>query len=229
MPPTGPRLLRGPRGSRGRRRQDEIQRAYRKLARNHPDVNKDPAAEDRFKETSEAYMSCPIRARGAATTRSAPDFRQVPEGVDPETWARARVSARARAEQFRRSQAGDRDWASAGASFFFFFFFFFFFLARTSRPTRAPRPRRASSPRRRGPGGPELGPIPGADQEAEIELDRGGGIPRRAGVRSPALFRATRAGWTSRFPAGVTDGQRIRLAGQGGRGGDGGSPPGTST
>jgi curved DNA-binding protein len=36
--------------------QDEIQSAYRKLARTyHPDVNKDPAAEERFKDISEAY------------------------------------------------------------------------------------------------------------------------------------------------------------------------------
>jgi len=36
--------------------QDEIQRAYRKLARTyHPDLNRDPAAEERFKEISEAY------------------------------------------------------------------------------------------------------------------------------------------------------------------------------
>jgi curved DNA-binding protein len=36
--------------------EDEIRRAYRRLAReNHPDVNKDPAAEQRFKEISEAY------------------------------------------------------------------------------------------------------------------------------------------------------------------------------
>src|SRR5256884_9050299 len=35
---------------------EDIRRAYRKLAREyHPDVNKDPAAEDRFKEVSEAY------------------------------------------------------------------------------------------------------------------------------------------------------------------------------
>jgi curved DNA-binding protein len=35
---------------------DEIRRAYRKLARQyHPDVNKEPGAEDRFKEISEAY------------------------------------------------------------------------------------------------------------------------------------------------------------------------------
>jgi curved DNA-binding protein len=35
---------------------DDIRKAYRKLARTyHPDVNKDPGAEDRFKEVSEAY------------------------------------------------------------------------------------------------------------------------------------------------------------------------------
>src|SRR3954449_2117795 len=36
--------------------EEDIRRAYRKLAReNHPDVNKDPGAEDRFKEVAEAY------------------------------------------------------------------------------------------------------------------------------------------------------------------------------
>ena len=36
--------------------EEDIRRAYRRLAReNHPDVNKDPGAEDRFKEISEAY------------------------------------------------------------------------------------------------------------------------------------------------------------------------------
>ncbi len=51
-----PRLLRGRSASRATRAQEDIRRAYRKLARkNHPDVNKDPGAEDRFKEISEAY------------------------------------------------------------------------------------------------------------------------------------------------------------------------------
>ena len=35
---------------------DEIRRAYRKLARKyHPDVNKEPGAEEKFKEAKEAY------------------------------------------------------------------------------------------------------------------------------------------------------------------------------
>ena len=74
--------------------QEDIQRAYRKLARTyHPDVNKDPGADDRFKDISEAYdvLSDPqTRRRYDAFGR---DFRQVPEDVDPETWRRARAGA----------------------------------------------------------------------------------------------------------------------------------------
>ncbi len=45
--------------------QDEIQRAYRRLARTyHPDVKTDPAAEERFKDVSEAYDVLSDRAGG---------------------------------------------------------------------------------------------------------------------------------------------------------------------
>src|SRR3954467_7738346 len=74
--------------------QDEIQRAYRRLARTyHPDVNKDPGAEDRFKEVSEAYdvLSDPEQRR--RYDAFGPDFRQVPYSGDPQTWARARAGA----------------------------------------------------------------------------------------------------------------------------------------
>src|SRR5437016_6110929 len=80
---------------------DEIQSAYRKLARTyHPDVNKDPAAEERFKRISEAYdvLSDPnTRRRYDAFGQ---DFRRVPEDADPATWGRSRPgSGRARSGQ----------------------------------------------------------------------------------------------------------------------------------
>ena len=60
---------------------EEIQRAYRTLARrHHPDVNKEPGAEDRFKEITEAYhvLSNPDSRR--RYDRFGPQWRQVPEG-----------------------------------------------------------------------------------------------------------------------------------------------------
>src|SRR5688572_11747359 len=103
---------------------DEIQSAYRKLARTyHPDINKDPGAEDRFKEVSEAYdiLSDPeLRRRYDAFGA---DFRQVPEGVDPDTWARARAGAGAGAGAGRsrggrgargRVDPSDSEWFTTG-------------------------------------------------------------------------------------------------------------------
>src|SRR3954468_18892505 len=75
---------------------DDIRSAYRKLARQyHPDVNKDPGAEEKFKEISEAYdvLSDPESRR--RYDAFGPDFRQVPEGMDAETWRRARAGAAA--------------------------------------------------------------------------------------------------------------------------------------
>ncbi|MBO4275363.1 DnaJ domain-containing protein, partial [Microbispora triticiradicis] len=69
--------------------QDEIQRAYRKLARTyHPDVNKAPDAEDRFKEVSEAYEVLSDPGTRRRYDAFGPDFRRVPEGVDPAAYAR---------------------------------------------------------------------------------------------------------------------------------------------
>ena len=70
---------------------EEIQRAYRKLARTyHPDINKDPEADGRFREIAEAYdvLSDPdARKRYDAFGE---DFRRVPDDVDAESWARSR-------------------------------------------------------------------------------------------------------------------------------------------
>jgi curved DNA-binding protein len=64
-----------PRDARG----EQIQQAYRKLARQyHPDLNKDPGAEDRFKEINEAYQVLSDPDTRGRYDRFGPDFRQAP-------------------------------------------------------------------------------------------------------------------------------------------------------
>ena len=73
---------------------EEIQRAYRTLARrNHPDVNKEPGAEERFKDITEAYdvLSDPKSRR--KYDRFGAQWRQVPDDVDQRAGARQRASA----------------------------------------------------------------------------------------------------------------------------------------
>jgi curved DNA-binding protein len=184
--------------------QEEIQRAYRKLARTyHPDVNKDPGAEERFKQLSEAYdvLSDP-QTRKRYDVFGA-DFRRVPADVDPDAWARARAGAGTGASP--GGLGGDGVWFSTGTGF----------------PTGADIDLDDllgglfSGRGRRG-----WGPVPGADQEAELVLT----VEEAywGGRRSITLSGAGQArDYEVTIPAGVTDGQRIRLAGQGGQGSDG--------
>jgi curved DNA-binding protein len=182
--------------------QDEIQRAYRKLARAyHPDVNSDPGAEDRFKEVSEAYdvLSDPQTRR--RYDAFGPDFRQVPEDVDPEQWRRARASAGAGAGAGSQTRAGrgSGGFGFSGGDIDLEDLLGGFFGGRAGRG---------------------WGPIPGADQEAELALTI---EEAYHGVRKSVTLTGdgTRRSFDVTVPAGVTDGQRIRLAGQGGRGSDG--------
>ena len=192
--------------------QDEIQRAYRKLARaHHPDVSKDPGAEERFKEIAEAYdvLSDPDTRR--RYDAFGPDFRRVPEGAGAGTRARAGGGAGrggAGAGRPRGGQPpGDQGvWFSTGTG--------------DDADLGDLLGGLFSGQGRRGWGGP----VPGADQEAEVELTveelhRGG--RRTVTLYGPGGPRTL----TVNIPAGVTEGQRIRLAGQGGRGSDG-APPG---
>ena len=53
---------------------DEIQKAYRRLAMQyHPDRNREPKAEERFKEINEAYAILSGKERPIVETSSRPD------------------------------------------------------------------------------------------------------------------------------------------------------------
>lgn len=184
--------------------QEEIQRAYRKLARElHPDVNKAPEAEERFKDVAEAYAVLSDPEQRKRYDAFGPDFRKVPEDVDPEAWARARAG-RARAGAGARTGGfeGGFERGFGGIGFEDLFGDLF-------------------GGRRRGGAAYGRAPMPGADQETGIELpveDAYRGTRRRLTISGPHGVRTVEVN----IPAGVTDGQRIRLAGQGGRGTDGG-------
>ncbi|HZO65149.1 MAG: DnaJ C-terminal domain-containing protein [Kribbellaceae bacterium] len=185
---------------------DEIQRAYRKLARTyHPDINKDPQAENRFKEVSEAYDVLSDPEQRKRYDAFGHDFRRVPPDVDPETWARAQragAGAGARAGPGSYGGGGQRVWFDEGDIDIEDLFGGIF------------------GARGRG----RWGPIRGADQEVELELsveDAYHGVHRWLSVSGPDGTRSIEV----TIPPGVTDGQRIRLSGQGGEG-TGGSAAG---
>jgi curved DNA-binding protein len=167
---------------------EEIRRAYRRLAREyHPDVNKDPGAEDRFKEVSEAYDVLRDREKRDRYDRLGAGWRAGP-GVSGAGGFEEAVRG---GDGFRdvRVEFGDGDFSD---------------IFESVLGGRGRGGRRAG---RSGSGGFS---IPGADQEAVLEISlqeaaRGG--RRRISLDGRDL--------EVEIPRGVRDGQRIRLAGEG--------------
>ncbi|MGB8941258.1 MAG: DnaJ C-terminal domain-containing protein [Streptomyces sp.] len=187
----------------------EIQQAFRTLARRyHPDVNRDPAAEERFKQINEAYSVLSDPDTRSRYDRFGPDFRQIPEDYDERVAAGQGFGGRAgayRGSPFGGTRGTDRagagTWTETGfdaSGVDFEDLFGGIFGGRAGGAGRG-------------------SPIPGADQEAEITLSveeayRGG--QRKITLGGPGGERS----YDVTVPAGVVDGQRIRLAGEGGRG-----------
>ncbi|MDG6105855.1 DnaJ domain-containing protein [Dactylosporangium aurantiacum] len=201
--------------------QEEIQRAYRRLARRyHPDINKDPDAEERFKRINQAYEVLSDAKKRARYDRFGEAWRHVPEdydgpvpGGDGHQGGGRRVYVNTGGGFDEAGFAGvDLDDLLGG-------------LFGGGMPGG---PGGFSG----GPGGfgggfdgggfgGGPGPGPGADVEAEIELtvpDAYAGGRRRLTLRTPTGPRSFEVA----IPAGVADGQRIRLAGQGAEGFGGG-------
>lgn len=175
---------------------DAIKKAYRKLARQtHPDVSKDPKGEEKFKDISEAYKTLKDPETRAAYDKLG-SHRPGEDFQPPPDWG----------QQFGDGQFSFEDidlsdlFAGLGGG-------------------------------RRG-GGARGGkfPIPGQDYEVTApitiedayrgtELDLNLSVPEYDGQgrvrRVPLVFKA-------RIPKGVTDGERLRLPGKGGKGLNGG-------
>ena len=175
---------------------EEIRRAYRSQARRyHPDVNKEEGAADRFKELSEAYDVLRDPEKRERYDRLGRNWRA---GED----VSGASGFGADGDFAGRGQAGDVrvDFGEGDFSDFFESLF---------------GGRRGSARRADGFDGFTMR---GTDQEAVLELtleEAAQGGKRRLSLGDGRDFTVT-------IPRGVRDGQRIRLAGQGGTGAGGG-------
>lgn len=202
---------------------EEVQKAYRKLARKyHPDVSKEANAEDRFKEVSEAYE-----------VLKDPDKRQKYDQFGS-AWKQARQTGRPppgfEGFHFDFGSGGGRSgggfrfegdpgaFAGMGGSGFSDFFEALFGGQGGARGR--------GGPRGAGGFGGTRAAARGADQEASISLGleeaaRGG--KREIGLTDPATGGSKNLSVS--VPPGVKPGSRIRLQGQGSPG-PGGGPAG---
>jgi curved DNA-binding protein len=180
---------------------EDIRRAYRKLARQyHPDVSKEDDAEERFKEVSEAYEVLRDDEKRERYDRLGANWKS---GQD--------VSGAEGFEGFNGFGGEGVRVDFGGGDFSDFFESFFGGRGAPGRGARA----------RGGSGGFEGFSTRGGDHEATLELSL---VEAARGGRRKITLGDGRD-YQVDIPAGVTDGQRIRLAGQGGEG-VGGGPAG---
>lgn len=177
---------------------DQIKKAYRKLARKyHPDVSESPDAEARFKEIGEAYAVLKEPEKRAtydqmgSNWQPGQDFRP-PPGWDPGPGSSGGAYSTADAAQF--SDFFETLFGGAGGGGF------------------------------QSAGGPFAGRGEDIDARVKIDLeDAYLGATRQLTLQSPEVTpdgRITRRTRTLnvRIPQGIKQGQKIRLAGQGGQG-----------
>lgn len=174
--------------------QDDIKRAYRKLARKyHPDVSKEPGAEAKFKDVAEAYAALKDVEKRAAYDTLGQGQANDQEFRPPPGWDGG----------FEFSGRGPTDAPDADRSDFFEALF--------------------GRGRSRGAGAHAAGPSHGGDQHARIQIELRDcylGARRHITLRVPQLDSNGDVIWQPRelevnIPKGIRDGQHLRLAGQG--------------
>ena len=193
-------------------KEGEIKKSFRKLARQfHPDVAKDKKpAEEKFKEINEAYEVLSDAAKRkkydelGANWKSGADFRP-PPGWEGPSGGRA----------YRGQGAGGQEFEFGGTGFSDFFEQFF------------------GSRMRGGAGGfgratgfeDEEFAARGRDIEGDIMVtleEAMRGSVRSVNVRRPASRSVKTETYQVRIPPGVTEGQKLRVAGRGEAGSSGG-------
>ncbi len=178
--------------------QDEIKRAYRKLARKyHPDVSKEQDAEQKFKEVGEAYEVLKDPEKRAAYDQLGANWQAGQDFRPPPDWDAG----------FEFSGGGYTPGDSAAFSDFFESLF----------------GQRGFSSAGRGAGGQAGFQMRGEDHHAKILIDLEDaykGTTRAITLRVPEVdaqghVRTRERTLNVRIPKGVRQGQQIRLAGQG--------------
>ncbi len=173
--------------------EDDIKKAYRKLARKyHPDVSKEADAKERFQDVSEAYEALKDKEKRAAydslgSHRPGQEFRPPPD------WS----------ERFgeRFGQGGAEDFGGIDLSDLF-----------ASMGAGFGRGRGSQRAYRQG-----AMPIPGEDYEVTVRLSL-----EEALHGTEREFRIGERSVRARIPRGASDGERLRLRGKGGPGFNGG-------
>ena len=196
--------------------QDEIQRAYRKLARQyHPDVNKNPEADQKFKQIGEAYEVLKDPEKRKKYDALGANWKAGQQFKPPPGFENIRF-------EFGGREGGGFEFSSDGFSDFFEMFFGRgaagggFQSART-RGFRTGTSGRTSG----GASGETFGgrPQKGQTIESEVEIsleDAYHGTSRQITLRDPEAGTSKKL--EVKIPKGTTSGSKIRLAGQGGQG-----------
>lgn len=183
---------------------DDIKKAFRKLARKyHPDISKEPHAEERMKEINEAFAVLSDPEKRAAYDNVGQSFRSGQEFRPPPGWNTG-------------FEFSDRDFADTQTADFSDFFSELF---------------GGAMGRRAGAGRSQFRSR-GEDHHAKVMLDLEDayrGASRTLALRTPTVDQQGRVSLKERtldvrIPKGVHEGQLIRLSGQGSPGSQGGQP-----